>query len=393
MCWSSWSQNPVLQQAHVINGALVVQGLNAVESPVVCQSAKETLVEMIQGNGPSFAVLKGACLTLSQQCRASISLAPACIFYFIVFADAPILCHHHHTHTGTSLEPLASCAVEQDNIVFPDNAWQQSASLLPCLAELATTTTPLDAPPPMPDGNDVILQEHDAPMNPQEVMNLLEQLVAMTNQASPGGTGPVASVVRTLAQQASADGPLRLFGGQPDVRGGMELFQQHLQAIATLLNTLHDPKVLGEFLHASNFPRAKYELFALHHMQLLVWLQRVQTGMQAGMFKQGPDAQQFLTQIAHAARVLLFQPLLQHIHAVMMTVSKIQADTSGVEVPRSMRWRCSTRRRRRRTSTASSGSSSTYYYSSRQSTRTPSARRAITRRRPTLRASGSSSRA
>ena len=31
------------------------------------------------------------------------------------------------------------------------------------------------------------------------------------------------------------------------------------------------------------------------------------------------------------------QPLLQHIHAVMMTVSKIQADTSGVEVPRSMR--------------------------------------------------------
>merc|ERR1719409_147725 len=174
-------------------------------------------------------------------------------------------------------------------------------------------------------------------MNPQEVMNLLEQLVAMTNQASPGGTGPVASVVRTLAQQASADGPLRLFGGQPDVRGGMELFQQHLQAIATLLNTLHDPKVLGEFLHASNFPRAKYELFALHHMQLLVWLQRVQTGMQAGMFKQGPDAQQFLTQIAHAARVLLFQPLLQHIHAVMMTVSKIQADTSGVEVPRSMR--------------------------------------------------------
>ena len=100
------SQNPVLQQAHVINGALVVQGLNAVESPVVCQSAKETLVEMIQGNGPSFAVLKGACLTLSQQCRASISLAPACIFYFILFADAPILCHHHH-HTHRHLPRAA----------------------------------------------------------------------------------------------------------------------------------------------------------------------------------------------------------------------------------------------------------------------------------------------
>ena len=78
------SQNPVLQQAHVINGALVVQGLNAVESPVVCQSAKETLVEMIQGNGPSFAVLKGACLTLSQpQCRASISRRLHFLFYFI----------------------------------------------------------------------------------------------------------------------------------------------------------------------------------------------------------------------------------------------------------------------------------------------------------------------
>jgi len=47
-------------------------------------------------------------------------------------------------------------------------------------------------------------------------------------------------------------------------------FQQHLLVLANQLNVLHDPSVLEGYLHSSAFLRAKYELFALQHVQLLV---------------------------------------------------------------------------------------------------------------------------
>ena len=71
-------------------------------------------------------------------------------------------------------------------------------------------------------------------------------------------------------------------------------------------------------------------------MQLLAWLQRVQTGLAQGDGKNGPEALQFLQQIAHAARVLLFQPLIVHVHQVMLTVSALPANGGGDEVPGSM---------------------------------------------------------
>ena len=58
-------------------------------------------------------------------------------------------------------------------------------------------------------------------------------------------------------------------------------------------------------------------------MQLLVWLQRVQTGLAQGANKSGAEGLAFLQQIAHAARVLLFQPLLMHVHQVLLTVSSL----------------------------------------------------------------------
>ena len=42
-------------------------------------------------------------------------------------------------------------------------------------------------------------------------------------------------------------------------------------------------------LTCAQFKRAKYELFALQHMQLLVWLQRVQTGLAQGFDKRDKD--------------------------------------------------------------------------------------------------------
>ena len=62
-------------------------------------------------------------------------------------------------------------------------------------------------------------------------------------------------------------------------------------------------------------------------------MQRVQQGMQQGMGKTGADLQQFVMQISHAARVLLFQPMLLHGVQVMHYVHSLPTD----EVAGSMR--------------------------------------------------------
>ena len=172
-------------------------------------------------------------------------------------------------------------------------------------------------------------------MDAATLRNYLQQLLELTEQSLPNGQGPVASVVRTLVQQAQFDGPLRLIGGPPSVTD-IATFTTHLSSLTQLLNTLHDQKVLGEYLQSNAFPRAKYELFALQHMQLLAWLQRVQTGLTQGVGKTGPEAITFLQQIAHAARVLLFQPLIVHVHQIMCVVSALPANATE-ERPGNMR--------------------------------------------------------
>ena len=135
-----------------------------------------------------------------------------------------------------------------------------------------------------------------------------------------------------LVQLSQLDGPLRMYGGMPSTCD-LQTFSQHLSALANQLNTIHDPKMLGEYLQSPYFKREKYELFALQHVQMLVWLQRVQLGMQQGVGKTGAELQQFVMQISHAARVLLFQPMLLHGLQVMRYLQALPTE----EVEGSMR--------------------------------------------------------
>ena len=54
------AQNPVFQSSHAVNRAHVQQGLEQIEQATVRKYATGALSEMLQGTGPSFAVLKGA---------------------------------------------------------------------------------------------------------------------------------------------------------------------------------------------------------------------------------------------------------------------------------------------------------------------------------------------
>ena len=111
------------------------------------------------------------------------------------------------------------------------------------------------------------------------LLRLVEDLLTLTDPSRAAGQS-VPSVIRTLLSYAQSDGPLRMIGGTP-TPCDLGVFHQHLTQLSQVINTLHDQKVLGEYLQSPSFPRAKYELFALQHMQLLVWLQRVQTSSRA----------------------------------------------------------------------------------------------------------------
>ena len=51
--------NPVLQQVHVVQEYLVQQGLERIESPKLREVALATFADLLQGGGPSFAMLQG----------------------------------------------------------------------------------------------------------------------------------------------------------------------------------------------------------------------------------------------------------------------------------------------------------------------------------------------
>jgi hypothetical protein len=161
-----------------------------------------------------------------------------------------------------------------------------------------------------PDG---LLEEMDMPVDMEPVCVTLDVLASSCDPSSP-----LAAVMRTLVQLARLEGPLRMLG--PPTACDLPTFRHHLNALASQLNTLHDPKLVGEYLQSPSFSRQKYELFALQHMQLLVWLQRVQQGLLHGSAKSGEELMLFLQQIGHAARVLLFQPLLLHALQVLRYV-------------------------------------------------------------------------
>eukprot|EP00966_Prymnesium_polylepis_P245323 5675516-Prymnesium_polylepis.1 len=73
-------------------------------------------------------------------------------------------------------------------------------------------------------------------------------------------------------------------------------------------------------------------------MQLLVWLQRVQAALVNGLGKSGPDMLQFVQQIAHAARVMLFQPMLLHGLQVVRYVQSLTAEDVHGSMARAMQY-------------------------------------------------------
>ena len=88
-------------------------------------------------------------------------------------------------------------------------------------------------------------------------------------------------------------------------------------------------------MNSPHFRRAKYELFALQHMQLLAWLQRVQTALIQGVnsARQGQELTQYMLQLSHAARSMVFQPALIHALQVVQFVTTLPKE----EVSGSMR--------------------------------------------------------
>ena len=258
--------------------------------------------------------------------------------------------------------------------MLPEDAWSRER-LLGCLAEIATSIDVVDEPPPPPDTGgtrhrtaDVVaarlparrlarcracrpllallrvpahpsrhriastaglLHEFDKPLDAQSLRTTLEQLITGVDGLSPGHI--YANTMRALLNLASqVDGPLRLIGGQP-AQCDLPAFVQHLHTLEEVVNAIHSH--LGEYLQSPHFPRAKYEIFVLQHMQLLTFLQRVQTGLAQGVGKTGAEMVAFVAQIAHAARVLLFQPLLLHALQVLHALVAVPTE----EVAGSMR--------------------------------------------------------
>ena len=174
---------------------------------------------------------------------------------------------------------------------------------------------------------DGLLEEMDTPVDMEPVCATLDVLASSCESSSS-----LAAVMRRLVQMARLQGPLRMLG--PPTACDLPTFHHHLSALASQLNMMHDPKLIGEYLQSPNFSRQKYELFALQHMQLLVWLQRVQQGLLQGSTKTGEELTLFVQQIGHAARVLLFQPLLLHALQVLRCVHALN---QAEEVAGSMR--------------------------------------------------------
>ena len=224
-------------------------------------------------------------------------------------------------------------SMEAEGIALPESAWAQEG-LIPCLAEIATSAAHAGGDVPAPDpAESGLLQELSQPME-EGMMQQILQALAKSSQESQV---PVAGVITMIVQIATMEGPLKLIGGPPSTCD-LQTFNQHLNALANQINTLHDPKMLGEYLQSPAFTRAKYELFALQHMQLLVWLYRVQQGLAQGGAKQGAELQTFVTQIGHAARVLLFQPLLQHALQVIRYIQTLPTDEVGGSMRKAMQY-------------------------------------------------------
>jgi len=210
---------------------------------------------------------------------------------------------------GTSLEPLAELQVDPvaGTVSVPDALWEQQR-LRQCLHDIANTSShPTEELPPPPDMSESLLAEMTQPMDQKQLQQTLEALHNNIPQGSP-----IATIIQNLLQLAHMEGPLRLIGPPSAAPVDLQTFSQHLMALANQLNGLHETKLMKDYMQSAHFKRSKYELFVLQHVQLLVWLERVQTTLYSGLSKSGGDMLHFVQQMGHAARVMLFQPMLLH---------------------------------------------------------------------------------
>ena len=241
---------------------------------------------------------------------------------------------------------MPSLSMEAEGIALPESAWAQEG-LIPASPRSRRRPPTRAARARSRPGGDGLLQDARSRWRRDDA-------------ADPAGARQVVAGVAGARRRSDHDDRAdRDDGGQAIKCGGppstcdLQCFNQHLNALANQINTLHDPKLLGEYLQSPAFTRAKYELFALQHMQLLVWLYRVQQGLAQGGAKQGAELQTFVTQIGHAARVLLFQPLLQHALQVIRYIQTLPTDEVGGSMRKAMQYPADTAM----TPTASTGSS------------------------------------
>ena len=203
-------------------------------------------------------------------------------------------------------------------VVLPASAL--SRETLSCLVEVSTSSQLAQEPRPTPETTDALLAEMAAEMDSRHLHAAFEALLQYRESSLSVG-----SIVGTMLQLAQLDGPLRMLGGPP-VLCDLQTFNQHLGAITRELNTLHEPQMLGEYLHSAHFTRDKFELFALQHLQLLVWVQRVEQSALQGYAMSGAELQRFVSQISHAARCMVSQPMLLHSVQVMRYVHALPSE-------------------------------------------------------------------
>ena len=267
--------------------------------------------------------LSQTCTRTFSGCRTPFFSSPAHLLWSHQLSLSPL-------SRSLSTGPLAQLEVDQSGIVLPASAWsnEQTEYLIGVLVELAASSYVGDELPPPIDGPEALLMEMSEMMDFATLHQTLEALQAYGESSNT----QVASVGRVLVQLAHLDG-LKLVA--PPTPSDPQTFSQHLLALSTQLNLLHDTKTLGGYMNSGNFRRSKYELFALQHMQLLVWLQRVHTALVQATTTQQPGQQltQYMVQLSHAARSMVFQPALLHALQVVQFVTSLPKD----EVHGSMR--------------------------------------------------------
>lgn len=190
----------------------------------------------------------------------------------------------------------------------------------------SVTDVPSDDMTVLGSSNHALLVETNTPLEPEQLRGALEAMLSC-GEAHPA----LGAVMRTVVQLTQLDGPLRMLG-EPSSYGDLPTLQQHLSLLIGQLNMLHDPAALGSFVRSPSFHRAKYELFALHHLQLLTWYEQVQIGMVSMAGKSGHELPLYVARLAQAARLRFLQALVVH----MAQVASYLRSLTGEEVTGSM---------------------------------------------------------